>query len=111
MLFSGLSVEQPIRFQLSVVYASLRISNTIEDNSNFNTPYYILICRRRAAEQGRRRREESERRQRELADDLEAQRAAEEAEKEVKQQKLTQKQPPVSSQRLSIYPILLLNLK
>ena len=49
-----------------------------------NTPYYILICRRRAAEQGRRRREESERRQRELADDLEAQRAAEEAEKEVK---------------------------
>ena len=47
-------------------------------------PYYILIFRRRAAEQGRRRREESERRQRELADDLEAQRAAEEAEKEVK---------------------------
>ena len=43
-----------------------------------------LFCRRRAAEQGRRRREESERRQRELADDLEAQRAAEEAEKEVK---------------------------
>ena len=36
---SWLSVEPPIRFWLSFVYASLGISNTIEDNSNFNMPY------------------------------------------------------------------------
>ena len=34
-----LSVEQPIRFQLSIAYASLGISSTIEDNSRVNMPY------------------------------------------------------------------------
>ena len=38
--YSRLSVEQPIRFRLSVVFASLGISKTIEDNSNVNMPYY-----------------------------------------------------------------------
>ena len=37
---SWLSAEQPIRFRLSVVYAALGISNTIEANSNVNMPYY-----------------------------------------------------------------------
>ena len=74
-------------------------------------PYYILIFRRRAAEQGRRRREESERRQRELADDLEAQRAAEEAEKEVKQEKST-KNNPLSRYRDSVtLPYLIIKFK
>ena len=36
--YPWLSVEQPIRFQLSLVYASLGISNTIEDNCNVNMP-------------------------------------------------------------------------
>ena len=42
--YSWLSVEQPIRFQLSVVYTSLGIgiSNTIEDNSNVNMPYLVI---------------------------------------------------------------------
>ena len=49
--YSCLSVEQPIRFWLSVVYASLGISNTRTDNFNVNMPYwctvlvlYIFIC-------------------------------------------------------------------
>ena len=42
--FSWLSVEQPIRFRLSVVYTctSLRISNTIEDNSNVDMPSWYF---------------------------------------------------------------------
>ena len=43
LLYSWLSVEQPFRCRLSVLYASLWISNTIEDNSNNNTPYVALI--------------------------------------------------------------------
>ena len=35
-----LTVEQPIRFRLSVVHVPLGISNTIEDNSNVNISYY-----------------------------------------------------------------------
>ena len=35
---SNYQLEQPIRFRLSVVYASLGISNTIKDNSNDNMP-------------------------------------------------------------------------
>ena len=37
--YSCLSFEQPIRFRLSVVYATLGISNTIEDNPYVNMPY------------------------------------------------------------------------
>ena len=37
---SCLSVEQPIRFSLGVVCASLGISITIEDNSNVFMPLY-----------------------------------------------------------------------
>ena len=46
--YSWLSVEQPIRFWLGVEYASLGISNTIEDNSNVNMPYcgFIHFSRR-----------------------------------------------------------------
>ena len=42
--YSWRSVEQPIRFQLSVVYTSLGIgiSNTIEDNSSVNMPYLVI---------------------------------------------------------------------
>ena len=42
--YSRRSVEQPIRFQLSVVYTSLGIgiSNTIEDNSSVNMPYLVI---------------------------------------------------------------------
>ena len=39
--FSWLSVEQPIKFRLSVEYASLGIFYTIEDNSTDNMPYCI----------------------------------------------------------------------
>ena len=39
--YSSLSVEQPIRLQLSVIYASLGISNTIKD-SNVNMPLWYL---------------------------------------------------------------------
>ena len=35
-----LRVEQPIRFWPSVVYVSLGLSNTIEDNSNVSMHYY-----------------------------------------------------------------------
>ena len=38
--FSCQSVEQTIRFSLGVVYVSLGISITIEDNSNVYMPYY-----------------------------------------------------------------------
>ena len=37
--YSCLCVEQPIRFRMSVVYASLGNSNTRTDNSNVNMPY------------------------------------------------------------------------
>ena len=40
--FSWLSVEQPTRFRLSVVYASLGIFNLIEDISNVNMPYWKM---------------------------------------------------------------------
>ena len=37
-------VEQPLRFRLSVVYASLGITNITEDNSNVNMSYwYVLV--------------------------------------------------------------------
>ena len=42
MQYSWLSVEQPIRLRPSVVYASLGISDTIEDNSYVNMPYYPM---------------------------------------------------------------------
>ena len=38
MQYLGLNVEQPIKLWLSVVLASLGISNTLDDNSNINTP-------------------------------------------------------------------------
>ena len=38
MQYSYLSVVQPIIFQLRVVYASLGISNTVEDNSKIECP-------------------------------------------------------------------------
>ena len=41
--YSGLSVKQPIRFRLRVVYASLGISNTEEDNSNVIKTHHRLI--------------------------------------------------------------------
>ena len=46
---------QPIRFWVSVIYASLGISNKIEDNSNVSMPYYydllpvVRICRVRGS--------------------------------------------------------------
>ena len=41
--YSWQSVEQPIRFQLSVVYLLLESSNTKEDNSNVNTPWKVKL--------------------------------------------------------------------
>ena len=41
MQYSWLSVEQPVRFRLSIVYASLGISNTKEDARNVNMPKYL----------------------------------------------------------------------
>ena len=41
--YSWLSVEQPIRFWLSVVYVSLGIPYTIEDNPDVNIPYLIKL--------------------------------------------------------------------
>ena len=43
--YSWLIVEQPIRFQLGVVYAQLGISNTIEDNSKAKMRYGIELKR------------------------------------------------------------------
>ena len=74
-------------------------------------PYCILFSRRRAAEQGRRRREESERRQRELADDLEAQRAAEEAEKEVKTAEINKKITPYLVTKTEYLPYFIAKFK